>query len=104
MHLAKTLPQAERLSAERDQPFGRAPSGSFYVGRADELKRLGAEPRFPRVSPERARVIWATRGPAGCFHVTAIEDGYIRQVWESLPDNYSWADALLHIAQGKAES
>lgn len=52
------------------------------------------------VTKERAREIWQTRSAFGMFAVTPEEDRYIRHVWESMPGNTCWADALLRIANG----
>jgi hypothetical protein len=50
----------------------------------------------------RALEIWESKGPAGAFDVTPGEDAYVKEVWELLGGESSWASALLNIAHGGA--
>ena len=55
------------------------------------------------ITPERASAIWEARRPFGDFAgcLTQEEDCEIARVWATLPGDYSWADALLSIKQGR---
>lgn len=53
------------------------------------------------LSPERARQIWANRSPFGNLECSEFERQQIKLIWNAMPGNTCFADALLRIANGK---
>jgi hypothetical protein len=54
----------------------------------------------PPITPERARAIWAAKGPYGGWPKDAYtkdEDAYICSIWKTMPGHASWASALMTI-------
>jgi hypothetical protein len=86
--------------------LGKACDSFDRTGKHDELCcNARGEKKFEPtwLTPQRARKIWENRSSAGDFVgvVSREEDEEVSRVWQTMPGDTSWVDALLSISRGE---
>lgn len=72
----------------------------WIEGRRTELEKVQPQP----FTQERAREIWAQRGPLWILPDNALtpeEYAYVLAIWDTLSGNSCWMDAFLKILNGR---